>query len=722
MLLCGRSVATAQNNPFKIDDELYKYFVKVQQNLSDPKSLLMADTLFNMAGKKHDQKAQCLALHMKVDYYAGKRNLEKLKEELENTQRFARKTPHKQYIFSAWNRLITYYINTGMIPMALSEIRKFQKEAIALDEPYGIGNSYRKLADIYATQHNYPLAIKELENAAEYLKANGKESDVFDIYHSMAVIYASQDKDKAIKYALMSIKYNQTEYSVCRSYILLAKLYTEKNDLAEAQKYIDKIEEWKKKYKFSRNNAYNYQSMLVKYAIKNKEFAKAKKLAETLPQTGDSKQTLVYLYEELGEMEKAWNIYSQRVKEELSHLNSEQENAIAQYSALFENERMKKEKDELAIINSELNIERLKAHDKIVMSEKERSRLQLENQQLALDSQKIYMASNKADYERLKSDAERREAELQSERQSNMLKLQKEQQTKANLYGLGGLLAIMIIGLSIYSYDRRKTSRRLKEEMNNVKQAHDEAEHQRQIAEVARQEAVQFSAVKSQFLENMSHEIRSPLNAIVGFTDILNDESFQLEGAERKEIMNSIHSNTDMLTTLLNDILDLSSLESGYKLKKSLCSANDICREAVAAVKGRQKSGVEMMFDRPDSDLTIDVDDKRVKQVLINFLTNACKNTDKGSITLGYHTFMDELIFTVTDTGVGIPKEKADQIFQRFTKLNFTKQGTGLGLNICMSIAKVMDGRIGLDKEYTDGARFLFALPDTVIKTKKENV
>ena len=219
------------------------------------------------------------------------------------------------------------------------------------------------------------------------------------------------------------------------------------------------------------------------------------------------------------------------------------------------------------------------------------------------------------------------------------------------------------------------------------------------------------------FLQNMSHEIRTPLNAICGFSQLLSTPDLRdiLTDEEYMEYGEIIQSNTDLLTTLVTDILVSSDLESGkYQLNIHPCSANNICRRAVSTVKSRCPNHINLYFTSDiDENYRFESDEMRCQQILINYLTNAIKHTDKGEIHV--HASMSEkpgfISFSVTDTGTGVPLDKAEAIFGRFEKLNTFKQGTGLGLNICKKLATLMHGEVFLDTSYTHGARFVFNHP-----------
>ena len=207
----------------------------------------------------------------------------------------------------------------------------------------------------------------------------------------------------------------------------------------------------------------------------------------------------------------------------------------------------------------------------------------------------------------------------------------------------------------------------------------------------------------------MSHEIRTPLNAIVGFAQILDVETEI--GDERKEYTRIIMDNSALLLNLVNDILDISRLESErYRFTFAEENLTECCRSALMSVEHRVKPGVELRLTPENENFTLKTDKLRLQQVLINLVGNATKFTERGFIELAYT--IDEangvVRFTVTDTGCGIPADKQDAIFERFEKLNECVQGTGLGLSICRIIAERFEGEVTLDKDYTDGARFIF--------------
>lgn len=226
----------------------------------------------------------------------------------------------------------------------------------------------------------------------------------------------------------------------------------------------------------------------------------------------------------------------------------------------------------------------------------------------------------------------------------------------------------------------------------------------------AKERAEESDRLKSAFLANMSHEIRTPLNAIVGFSSIICETEFE---QDRNKFLDIILKNNDLLLQLINDVLDLSRIESGTLLMNyAHFQLSDACNQALSSVNQATKKEEVQLLGELDFDCTLYSDSSRIVQVLMNFLNNAFKFTNSGTVTLCTKQLEGNLVeIAVIDTGIGIDEDKRLLVFERFTKLNAFSQGTGLGLSICKNIIDKLNGTIGVDSTVGVGSTFWIRLP-----------
>ena len=225
----------------------------------------------------------------------------------------------------------------------------------------------------------------------------------------------------------------------------------------------------------------------------------------------------------------------------------------------------------------------------------------------------------------------------------------------------------------------------------------------------ALEQAAVADRVKTVFIQNMRHEIRTPLNAIMGFAQLMSND---LSEEERTEYNSYIQESNNQLLSTLDDIIDVSNMEVGtFNFQFADTSIDDLCRGRMEDVNSMLSPGVQLLYETNAPGLTLYTDFKRIGQVIYNLLSNACKNTMKGSITLSVQHQQDNISFTVTDTGVGVPHDKAEVIFEHFEKIDSYSPGLGLGLYVCNLIANALGGTIRLNTDYTSGAEFVFTVP-----------
>ena len=283
------------------------------------------------------------------------------------------------------------------------------------------------------------------------------------------------------------------------------------------------------------------------------------------------------------------------------------------------------------------------------------------------------------------------------------------EQYKYHIWTVATILVVLSAGLFVslyFYYHTKKLKDELQESESALRDAKDRAE--------------ESSRLKSAFLANMSHEIRTPLNAIVGFSDVLASGGSSED--EQQGYVDIIKTNSDLLLRLINYILDVSRLEADrVTFTFEECDVVPLCQRVLASVSQARKSENEFIFECDRESMDMRTDTQRLQQVIINLLSNADKFTRNGKITLGLKVDekQREVLFSVSDTGTGIPLEKQKLVFERFEKLNEYVQGTGLGLSICKLTVEKWGGEIWVDPGYTDGARFVFTHPLDIEQPKK---
>ena len=230
---------------------------------------------------------------------------------------------------------------------------------------------------------------------------------------------------------------------------------------------------------------------------------------------------------------------------------------------------------------------------------------------------------------------------------------------------------------------------------------------------VLQEKAEEANKMKSAFLANMSHEIRTPLNAIVGFSNLLQEDD-DITAEEKELFKDTINKNCNLLLKLINDILELSRIESGrMTFSFETCRLNELIDEVYQTHHLLIPPHIQFIKDMPPLNIDVHVDRFRFTQVITNFINNAVKFTRKGYIKLGYEYKEKEgyVYIYVEDTGIGIAKEALEKVFERFYKQDEFAQGTGLGLAICKTIAERLDGDILITSEEGKGSRFTLKIP-----------
>lgn len=286
--------------------------------------------------------------------------------------------------------------------------------------------------------------------------------------------------------------------------------------------------------------------------------------------------------------------------------------------------------------------------------------------------------------------------DLRTTYQIDELKLQNKQYANHLLSYLIGIISSLSVLVLVFFFFFRRQNKQLT--------------ISRQKLEEAKMLAEESVKNKSLFLSNMSHEVRTPLNALSGFSNILSMDG--IDNATIRECDNIIRLNSDLLLKLINDVVDISCIDLEHmSFKISSYDAVALCKYVVQTMEKIKHTQADILFHSEVDSLIINTDSSRLQQVLINLIVNASKFTKQGKIVLSLEQKGEKAYFAVTDTGCGITPELHSRLFERFEKLDEKAQGTGLGLSICHLIIRRLGGDIQIDPTYTDGARFVFTHP-----------
>ena len=676
----------AQDNPYKIDNSLYQLYEKATKNRSNPAGLEIADTLYARAVRMNDKKAQCLALTIPVNYYFSLKQTEPLEKSIIRLQEVSRKNNYLQYYYFGSIYKVNNLMNTGNTLRALQEAELIKEEAFTDNYPYGIATCMRMMGNIYHARGETRTALNYYQQALEYTRENLPEQDLAHLYCNISMLqHILMQYESAYENAEKGIKCAKTPVNKYACMLRKCMLLYALNRPEEFKSYYQECMAMAKKYGQTRKN--DLSKLKLFHYILNQQYEEAHALADSATTQHDRIAYHIDIYAKEQKYQEAFY--------ELKKLHTLKDslNQLIQYSDLSElnvrigNEQLKREAQALQLENTQLTLQTTTLELEQTKSQVKIEKMNAENNQLQLKNRNLELAQFKAEAERKQSIMKAKQAE--SDHQLLILKF------------VLTFFCFFAVALTFYVYLRRKTVRLLQAKNEELTVARDRAE--------------QADRMKTYFIQNMSHEIRTPLNAIVGFSQILSDPDMPLENEEKKEFSSLVQHNSELLTTLVNDILDLSALQSGnYTMNMASHYCNEMGQFILSTVTHRKPEEVKLYYtsDVPD-DYQIITDRQRVQQVLINFLTNAEKYTEKGEIHL--HCSIAEnpgkVTFSVTDTGSGSPADKMDSIFERFRKLDEFKQGSGLGLNICSIIAERLHGEVKVDKTYTDGARFLFILP-----------
>ena len=643
-------------SPQKIDSidikSMRAYYKQYFNDPTDPIVLTASDTLFDMAIRCNDTVMAKIALGAKVDYYyygQGENRTDSIIAGVNRLKQYARSVGNAELYYWAWAaRLVNYYIIQGEYNIALLEAEKMLQEAKGEKKQGSIAECYYALANVYT-------AKGLVKKSQEFML---KEIDIFE-------------------------NANVFRYNISCQYSDAAKIYI---DLGEAEKAPELL---KKALKTSRSTYHEVTAKLVYVSLylAQGDTAAARKALEECRQMymgePSMKRHIHYLYDveidynwRVGNYNKALSVLDERETELRKKNNLTTLMALRKTKAdiLWDMNR----KEEAAGLYRDFLLEQKK--------EKER------NEEITTSEFATMLNLQQLNAEKVRLEKISQKKQLQN--------------TRTILFSVLGLLCIVVIFL----WQQRKLNAKLHRAKNKLDEQNRTLIKAEEELRKAKEVAEQSNWLKTMFIQNMSHEIRTPLNSIVGFSGVLVDMLDEKEDIGQYVAL--IESNSKLLLKLVGDILDISILDSEVEIKHNAVDVNACCQASIDAAGASCDPGVKLIFEPACDELIINSNYSYIVQVLDNLLGNASKFTHEGSVTLAYEVKKEEnqLIFTVTDTGIGIPVEEQERVFERFVKLDNFSQGAGLGLSICRIVAERLGGYLRIDKGYTQGTRVIFCV------------
>lgn len=669
------------------------FFVSISFNgyakIYEKQSNVAEDSLLSILGSSKDPVIQ-----MRVLNELSHLNWQTPKEVvyLKELIRIAEAADSINNYYSAVSSLGRYYCNTGQldslsywdsvvdsvasarkqVPEALFEFRNYTCRYYLINEDYELAmNEAVRLQMLSEKENNKQGLISSCENLGMIYLVIGRDSAAVSAFEKgMEVLKELGDQPD---YELQIMSY------MMLSFLKLGELDKTEQALAYFNSLLQKMEynsPYYKTYPFRRKKCLMYSFYVELYVAREN----SNKALEAVRMASS------YMYENIG-----------------ADVSTVYDHAMAHYYYF-----MKDYKQALASIDKVLAVrdmvDALKLKIEILkMMDRKDEALKVSEKMLELVKQSNITAFNRQ-LNQLRTLHRLNEKEKQT-RELEFQKVQLVHKQNQLLAALSLSVVLLVLLYTLYRYANR--TRKLKNELQKERGFLIESGENLRIAKEKAEEA---DRLKSSFLANISHEIRTPLNAIVGFSQLLEDASEE----EREEFIKIIGNNSELLLSLVNDVLDLSRLEAdSFSLVIQNSKVQDCCRNALDSIKHRVAEEVNLTFTCPDEDIYMNIDPLRLQQLLVNLLVNATKFTTEGSINLDFRVDKEkqEVVFSVTDTGIGIPLDKQKSIFNRFEKVDEFKQGTGLGLSICRVIAERFGGTIRVDSSYTKGARFIFTIP-----------
>ena len=631
---------------------MHAYYKKHFSDPTDPIVLTASDTLLDMAIRCNDTVMSKIALGAKLDYYyygQGENRTDSVIAGVNRLKRFARSVGNAELYYWAWAaRLVNYYIIQGEYNIALLEAEKMLQEAKKEGKQESIAECYYALANVYA-------AKGLMKKSQEFML---KEIDIFENtdvvryniscqYSDAAKIYIDLgEEEKAPELLKKALKAVKSPYHAVTANLVYVSLYLAQGDTVAARQALEKCRQMYADEPSLKRHIHYLYDVEIDYDWKVGNYQKALNVLDERETELKRKNNLATLMQL--RKTKADILWDMNRKEEAAGLYRD---------FLLEQKKEKERNEEVATgeFATMLNLQQLTA---------EKGRLEKISQEKQL------------------------------------------QNTRIILFSVIGILCVVIVFL----WQQRKLNAKLEKSRDKLDEKNRILIEAKEELRKAKEVAEESNWLKTMFIQNMSHEIRTPLNSIVGFSGVLVDMLDDKEDIGQYVAL--IESNSKLLLKLVGDILDISILDSEVEIKHNAVDVNACCQASIDAAGTLFSPDTKLIFKPACDELIINSNYNYIVQVLDNLLSNASKFTHEGSVTLAYEVKKEtnQLIFTVTDTGIGIPIDEQEHVFERFVKLDNFSQGAGLGLSICRIVAERLGGFLIIDREYTQGTRFIFCV------------
>ena len=625
---------------------MHAYYKKHFSDPTDPIVLTASDTLLDMAIRCNDTVMSKIALGAKLDYY---------------------------YYGQGENR-------TDSVIAGVNRLKRFARSVGNAELYYWAWAA--RLVNYYIIQGEYNIALLEAEKMLQEAKKEGKQESIAECYYALANVYAAKGLMKKSQEFMLK-NTDVVRYNISCQYSDAAKIYI---DLGEEEKAPELL---KKALKAVKSPYHEVTANLVYvslYLAQGDTVAARQALEKCRQMYADEpslKRHIHYLYDveidydwKVGNFQKALNVLDERETElkRKNNLATLMQLRKTKADILWDMNR----KEEAAGLYRDFLLEQKK--------EKER------NEEVATGEFATMLNLQQLTAEKGRLEKISQEKQLQN--------------TRIILFSVIGILCVVIVFL----WQQRKLNAKLEKSRDKLDEKNRILIEAKEELRKAKEVAEQSNWLKTMFIQNMSHEIRTPLNSIVGFSGVLVDMLDDKEDIGQYVAL--IESNSKLLLKLVGDILDISILDSEVEIKHNAVDVNACCQASIDAAGTLFSPDTKLVFKPACDELIINSNYNYIVQVLDNLLSNASKFTHEGSVTLAYEVKKEtnQLIFTVTDTGIGIPIDEQEHVFERFVKLDNFSQGAGLGLSICRIVAERLGGFLIIDREYTQGTRFIFCV------------